>query len=143
MSYLKSLPAETTLLQVFQAYPDTAGPLLDYHELVMRAPSPFTAGERELIAAYVSGTNACDYCHGIHTHTAEAFGVPEGLLTEALTDLDASPVDDRLKPVLRYVAKLTRTPAKMTQADADAVFEAGWDEAALHSAVLVCALFNS
>ena len=30
----------------------------------------------------------------------------------------------------------------MTQADADAVYAAGWDEQALHDAVAVCALFN-
>jgi uncharacterized peroxidase-related enzyme len=142
MSYLKSLPAETTLLQVFQAYPDSARPLLEFHQLVLRSPSPFTEGERELIAAYVSGLNSCDYCHGIHTVTAEAFGVPEGVLAAAVADLDSSPVDARMKPVLAYVGKLTRTPSKMTEADADAVFAAGWNSDALHTAVLICALFN-
>ncbi|GAA4549770.1 carboxymuconolactone decarboxylase family protein [Amycolatopsis samaneae] len=142
MSYLKSLPTDTTLLDVFRAYPASARPLLDFHELIMRAPSEFSAGERELIAAYVSGVNGCDYCHGVHTVTAEAFGVPEGLLTAALTDLDSAPVDERLKPVLAYVGKLTRTPARITDADAEAVFAAGWNERALHDAVLVCALFN-
>ncbi|MEV6647296.1 peroxidase-related enzyme [Amycolatopsis sp. NPDC051371] len=142
MSYLKSLPAETALLQVFRAYPEPARHLLAFHEALLRGDSPFTAGEREMIAAYVSGLNDCDYCHGIHTVTAEAFGVPEGVLKAALTDLDAAPVDDRLKPVLSYVGKLTRTPSRMTAADADAVFAAGWDDRALHDAVLVCALFN-
>lgn len=142
MSYLKSLPAETTLLQVFQAYPEPARLLLEFHEVLMRRPSPFSPGERELIAAYVSGLNDCDYCHGVHTVTAEAFGLPEGVLTAALKDLDTAPVDERLKPVLAYVGKLTRTPARMTDADAEAVFAAGWDEKALHDAVGVCALFN-
>jgi uncharacterized peroxidase-related enzyme len=142
MPYLKSLPDDAVLLNVFQAYPDTARPLLDYHELVMRGPSPFSVAERELIAAYVSGVNACGYCHGVHTATAEAFGVPAGLLAAALADLDTAEVDDRMKPVLRYVQKLTRTPSRMTEADAGAVRAAGWDERALHDAVLVCALFN-
>ncbi|WIY02252.1 peroxidase-related enzyme [Amycolatopsis mongoliensis] len=142
MSYLRSLPAETTLLQVFQANPDPARHLLDLHEVLMRGESPFTPGERELIAAYVSGVNSCTYCHGIHTITAEAFGVPEGLLTAAVADLDSAPVDDKLRPVLAYVGKLTRTPSRMTEDDAEAVFAAGWDERALHDAVLVCALFN-
>lgn len=44
--------------------------------------------------------------------------------------------------MLAYVAKLTRTPARMTDDDAAAVFAAGWDERALHDAVQVCALFN-
>ncbi|MEV5721052.1 carboxymuconolactone decarboxylase family protein [Amycolatopsis mediterranei] len=142
MSYLKSLPEETTLLQVFQAHPGPARHLLAFHELVLRGESPFTEGERELIAAYVSGLNDCGYCHGIHTVTAEAFGVPAGLLAAALEDLATAPVGDKLRPVLAYVGKLTRTPSRMTDADAEAVFAAGWDERALHDAVLVCALFN-
>jgi uncharacterized peroxidase-related enzyme len=142
MSYLKSLPADTTLLQVFQAHPGPARHLLAFHEELLRGESPLTAGERELIAAYVSGLNDCGYCHGIHTVTAEAFGVPDGVLTAALADLASAPVDERLKPILAYVGKLTRTPARITDADAEAVFAAGWDEQALHDAVLVCALFN-
>ncbi|MDQ7806739.1 carboxymuconolactone decarboxylase family protein [Amycolatopsis sp. A133] len=142
MSYLRSLPAETTLLQVFKAYPGPARHLLAFHEELLRGESPFTPGEREMIAAYVSGVNSCDYCHGIHTVTAEAFGVPEGVLAAAVADLETAPVEEKLKPVLAYVGKLTRTPARMTDADAEAVFAAGWDERALHDAVLVCALFN-
>ena len=142
MTYLKSMPADATLLQVFQAYPETARPLLEQHELVMRGPSPFTVAERELISAYVSGLNACTYCHGVHTATAEAFGVPEKLLAAALDDLASAPVDERLRPVLEYVGKLTRTPAQVTEADVAAVLAAGWDERAVHDAVMVCALFN-
>ncbi|EMD28156.1 carboxymuconolactone decarboxylase family protein [Amycolatopsis azurea] len=142
MSYLGSLPTDATLLQVFQKFPAPASKLLDFHELIMRSPSAFDAGQRELIAAYVSGVNDCRYCHGVHTVTAEAFGVPEGLLAAALTDLDSSPVEERMKPVLAYVGKLTRTPSQVTEEDAEAVFAAGWDETALHDAVLVCALFN-
>lgn len=142
MPYLKSLPDDAVLLQVFQTYPDTARPLLDYHELVMRGPSQLTWAERELIAAYVSGVNVCTYCHGVHTATAEALGMAAGLLSAALTDLDTAPVDEKMKPVLRYVGKLTSAPSRVTQADADAVFAAGWEEKALYDAILVCAMFN-
>jgi uncharacterized peroxidase-related enzyme len=142
MTYLPSLREGSSLLQVFRAYPDTAKPLIAFHEVVMRNPSPLSAGERELIAAYVSGLNACTYCHGVHTATAEAFGVEPGLLAAALSDLDTADVGDKIRPVLRYVGKLTTSPAKMTQADADEVFAAGWDEQALHDAVMVCAMFN-
>ncbi|HEY2960400.1 MAG TPA: carboxymuconolactone decarboxylase family protein [Actinomycetota bacterium] len=66
-------------------------------------PSPFSVAERELIAAYVSGLNACDYCHCVHSATAQAFGLDEGLVA-ALLDVDAAPIDARMRPVLRYVA---------------------------------------
>lgn len=142
MPYLSSLPADAGLLQVMQAYPDTAQPLLALHEQVMRAPSPLTVAERELIAAYVSALNDCDYCHGVHSATATAFGVPQEVLAAALTDLDSASVGTRMNGMLRYLAKLTRTPAKVTERDAQDVFAAGWDERALHDAVLVCGLFN-
>lgn len=142
MSYLNTLSADAGLLQVMRAYPDTAKPLLALHEQVMRAPSPLTVAERELIAAYVSGLNDCEYCRGVHSATAAAFGVPPDVLAAAMADLDSAPVSTRMKSMLRYLAKLTRTPAKVTERDAQEVFEAGWDERALHDAVLVCGLFS-
>jgi len=142
LSYLSSLPDDAVLVDVFRAYPETSRPLLDYHEVVMRGPSAFSVAERELIAAYVSGLNSCSYCHGVHTVTAEACGLAAGVAPAAVENLDSAPVDERMRPVLRYVGKLTRTPAEITAADAAAVLAAGWDERALHDAVMVCALFN-
>lgn len=142
MAYLPSLPAGAVLLDVFRANPDTARPLLDYHQALLRGPSPLTVAERELIAAYVSGLNACGYCHGVHAATAEAFGIPEGTLAALLADVGTAPVAERMKPLLRYVAKLTLAPAKITPRDAEAVLAAGWQEQALHDAVAVCGLFN-
>jgi uncharacterized peroxidase-related enzyme len=142
VSYLSALPENAVLLDVFKLYPETSRPLLDYHEVVMRGPSPFSVAERELIAAYVSGVNSCGYCHGVHTVAAEACGITEGAVPAAVADLDGAPVPENMRPVLRYVGRLTRTPAALTSADAEEVFAAGWDEHALHSAVMVCALFN-
>jgi len=142
MTHLPSLPEDAKLLDVFRAYPDTAGPLIDYHQALMRGESPLTDAQRELIAAYVSGLNACDYCHGIHQTTAQAFGVDEGLLTALLDDLESANIDEPMRTLLRYIGKLTTDPAKVTPTDAQCVFSAGWDERALHDAVSVCALFN-
>lgn len=142
MSYLKSLPADAKLLDALKARPALARPLLEYHEALLRGPSPFSVAERELIAAYVSALNACEYCCGVHKATAELFGVPETLLAELAADMESAGIEPKWKPLLRYVQKLTRTPARMTQADADAVYAAGWDETALQDAVAVCALFN-
>lgn len=142
MPTLPSLPDDAKLMDVFAAYPAGVQPLLELHEALLRGPSPFSVAERELIAAYVSGVNDCSYCHGVHTATAEAFGIEPGVLESALADLDGAPVPDRLKPVLRYVGTLTRTPARITPADAEPVYAAGWPEQALHDAIMVCGLFN-
>jgi uncharacterized peroxidase-related enzyme len=142
MTHLPSLPADAKLLDVFRAYADTAGPLIDYHQALMRGESPLSEAQRELIAAYVSGLNACDYCHGIHQTTAQTFGVDENLITNLLADLESANIDEPMRTLLRYVGKVTTDPAKVTPTDAERVLEAGWDEQALHDAVSVCALFN-
>lgn len=124
-------------------FPDQAIPMTELTEVVMRTGEcAFSSSQRELIAAYASGTNSCTYCFNTHKATAEAFGVNAGLLEAMLTDLDSSPVDEPLKPVLRYVEKLTKTPSKIVQSDVDAILEAGWDETTFHYVVMICGLFN-
>ena len=143
MSFYKSLKEPAYLEDLFRRFPRGVEPLIAFHDAVLRnADSPLSVAERETIAALVSGLNACDFCFGAHKTMAMAFGLPEATITAMVEDVDSAPVDEKLKPLLRYVRKLTLSPAKMVQADADAVFAAGWPEEALHDAVLVCALFN-
>lgn len=142
MSFLPSLRSEATLLDAFKAFPATALPLLEYHEALMRGTSPLSVADRELIAAYVSGLNSCQYCHGVHSIVAQQFGVSENLLHGLLGNPETVEMNSRLRPLLRYVKKLTLTPSRMSAEDAEEVFAEGWNEQALHDAVSVCALFN-
>lgn len=142
MSRFPSLPEPTELLDVFRRFPQGVPQLLQYHDAVLRGPSPLSSGERELIAAYVSGLNKCSYCHGVHTEVAREFGIAPDLAEKLLHDPELAPVEPRLRPILEYVRKLTLSPARMVDEDARKVFEAGWSEEALHHAVRVCALFN-
>ncbi|WP_425044243.1 carboxymuconolactone decarboxylase family protein [Primorskyibacter sp. S87] len=137
-----SLPDNPRLGHVFQKFPATVRPLLEFHDLALRADSALSVAERELIAAYVSGLNSCAFCHGAHVAMAQAFGVDPATIEALLTDVKTAPVDDRLKPLLAYVAKLTHAPSRMTEADAEAVYAAGWSEQALFDAVQTCAIFN-
>ncbi|MDH4109607.1 MAG: peroxidase [Gammaproteobacteria bacterium] len=144
MAFVQSIPADQESVgTVMKLYPDQGIPLTELTEIVMRSGEcGFSLAERELLAAFASGTNACTFCYNTHRATAEAFGIDEALLDALLTDLDGAPVNEKLKPVLRYVRKLTQTPSRMTQADADAIFDAGWSENDFHFAVMICALFN-
>ena len=142
MPFVSFLKEHDGMGEIIRQLPESLGPFMQMTQNVMRGDSAFTAAEREIIGAYVSAANNCNFCYNSHAATAAAFGVELSLFESLLENLDDAPIDDRLKPVLRYVKKLTDTPYKMVQADADAVFEAGWDEKALSDAVLVCALFN-
>jgi uncharacterized peroxidase-related enzyme len=142
MPKLRSLPQQPVMRDLYRAYPATCRPLGELTEAAMRGPSPFSQGQRELIAAYVSGLNACIYCHGTHVGVAEACGVAPDLVKALLADIETAPLEAKMKPVLRYARKLTLSPARATEADAAAVYDAGWGDDALYATALVTALFN-
>ena len=142
MPFLSVFPENHHLSDVFKAFPQHVKPLLEYHDLLLRGDSPLTIAERELIAAFVSGNNACSFCFGSHALYSEAMGVEEETIAALMDDVDTAPVDDKMKPLLRYVKQLTKEPAKITKSMADEVLAAGWSERALFDAVSVCALFN-
>ena len=106
---------------------------------MMNGPSPLSPGERELIFAYAAGVAGCEFVYAAHSAVAYAWGAAEGLLEKLLEDLDNAPLEPRMKALLRFARKLTVTPGEMSQADADAVFEAGWEEQALHDTIAVTA----
>src|SRR2546428_11097156 len=110
MSFLKFLPPDAGLLQVFQAFPEAARPLLEYHEVLLRGESPFSAAEREMIAAYVSGLNNCNYCRAVHSQTAVALGIDADAISKIFSGSGLEHVDARMRPVLAFVRKLTLSP---------------------------------
>ncbi len=64
------------------------------------------------------------------------------MLDQLLADIDGAKIDEKLKPLLKYLRKVNDAPASAAQADVDAVLAAGWDETAVVQALAVCALFN-
>lgn len=142
MPFFSSLPANAGIGQLNQLNPGVRQPMAQLGRAIMRGESPLTPAERELIAAYVSGLNGCEYCFGGHSEIAVNLGTDRAVFDKLFDDVEAAPVEAKLKPILRFVKKLTIEPRAMTQADADAVFAAGWSERALHDAILVCARFS-
>jgi len=139
MSFFRSLPDDAGPANVFTKYPDIYRLWSKMSQALMNGPSPLSQGERELILAYAAGVAGCKFVYAAHSEVAYAWGIENGVLDRLLEDLDTAPVEARLKPLLAFVRKLTLTPGEMFQADADAVFKAGWDEQALHDAIAVTA----
>jgi uncharacterized peroxidase-related enzyme len=143
MSYLPSRRStKTHLADIFKLMPARSKLLFELHENVMRGPSPLSPAQRELIFAFGSGLNGCNYCHNSHKYAAAELGVDLGVFEKLIDDIDAAPVKGQMKPILRFVRKLTRTPSQVAQSDADAIFAAGWDEQAFLDVVTICALHN-
>jgi hypothetical protein len=49
------------ILALFDFRPHTAGPLNAFAQALLRGPSPLSAADRELIAAFVSARNECHF----------------------------------------------------------------------------------
>lgn len=96
----------------------------------------------QLLAAYTSALNSCDFCHKSHQASAESLGVEPELVGMLIEDLDSAPCKDELKTLLRFVRKLNDSPARITSVDRNKVFEAGWTHAHYFDAVDICGLFN-
>jgi len=117
-------------------------PMDKISEHLMRGKSDLSFSERELIATLVSALNECRFCYGSHQAVAKNFGVEATAIEAITTDLDTAPVSDTIKPILYYVKKLTLTPSKIVESDAQQVFAAGWSEQALQDAICITCLFN-
>ncbi|OPG12779.1 carboxymuconolactone decarboxylase family protein, partial [Microbispora sp. GKU 823] len=89
---------EPGIVGLFGYRPETAGPLNALAEVLLRADSTLTRGERELIATYVSSLNQCRFCASSHAAFAAA-QLPEGmdLVDRVLADLDTAPVTPKIR----------------------------------------------
>ncbi len=123
-------------------FPDKGAVLMNLAERFLRGSSELSFVERETLFAYGSALNDCDFCHISHKYTAAELGVAEADFEAIVADLDTAPVDDRMRALLRYVHKLTRTPSLMDADDVAAVRAAGWSEDALFDAICICGFNN-
>ncbi|MFT6070962.1 MAG: putative peroxidase-related enzyme [Bacteriovoracaceae bacterium] len=142
MAYLKSLPVKAHIADVFQRFKKGVPELLEFHDLYLRSDSSLSVGEREMIAAFVSVLNGCQFCFGSHSRIAALYNIQPSLFPQLITDIDSAKIEENFKPILKYVKKLTLTPSKVTQADIDLILEQGWSEEAVHTSATICALFN-
>jgi len=142
MPFLTSLPKTTHLSDLFTLFPRGITPLMEYTDAILRQPGELSVAEREMIATFVSGLNACTFCYGSHKIYAEVFGIDGDIIDAIIADIDSAEIDKKLKPILHYVKKLNTLPSRIVDADAKAVYDAGWGEAALFEAVQVSGLFN-
>ena len=139
MPFLKSHNEKSGPGDVFHAYPEIYRPWAEMGQALINGPSPLSPGEREMIQAFVAGLIKCQFAYVAHSAAAVARGIEPGVVEKLVADVASAPISAKLKPLLALVKKLALTPTEVSQSDADAVFAAGWDERAYHSAVAVTA----
>lgn len=130
------------IVGLFMFRPETAGPLLDLSNALLRGPSTLTRGERELIGAYVSGRNDCRFCLDSHSAFAAA-QLPGGmdLVGQVCADPGHAPVSAKLKALLRIAAAVQESGLKVTGDEVAAARAVGATDTEIHDTVLIAAMF--
>jgi uncharacterized peroxidase-related enzyme len=127
---------------LFAFRPETAVPLNALAEVLLRSPGTLSPGQRELIAAYVSGLNECRFCCASHSAFAAA-QLDDGLtlVEQVRRDLDSAAISAKLRALLRVAAAVQESGRKVTPELIDAARDAGATDAEIHDAVLIAAAF--
>lgn len=122
--------------------PETAKPLNDLAEVLLRGDNTLTRGERELIAAHVSKLNDCHFCHTSHASFA-ALQLDDGwdVVDAVVANPATAPVSDKLKALLAVATKVQSGGLNVTEADVAAAREQGATDTEIHDTVLIAAAF--
>ena len=126
----------------FAFRPETAKPMSELAEVLLRGDSTLSRGERELIAAYVSNLNECRFCQTSHSWFA-AVQLDGGMeLVEAVkADPDEADISDKLRALLAIAAKVRDDGRSVTSHDIEAARAVGATDIEIHDAVLIAAAF--
>jgi len=142
MLYQSPTPDLNALSDLLEKYPRRRVLLFKVMEEIMKNLSPFSKETRELLFAYTSDLNQCSLTYDYHKAASVASGLDESVFADLKTDINSAKIDDKVKPILIFIKKLTLTPDNITQADAQQIFDAGWDEHAYFDSVCICAIMN-
>jgi AhpD family alkylhydroperoxidase len=141
--------------------PETGVVLSQLGDVLLRGDSTLPRGERELIAAYVSRGNQCEYCTGSHSATAAAqlpggmaqveatlagLGARTGTETRSGTARPGEPGPGEPGPeklsALLDIAGLVRVDGRLvSDAAVTKARAAGATDAEIHDTVLIAAAF--
>jgi uncharacterized peroxidase-related enzyme len=122
--------------------PETAKPLNELVDVLLRGAHILTRGERELIATCVSAQNDCQYCQTIHgAVAAHHLHGNEDLVVAVKGDPEHAPISDKLKALLTIAARTAQSGKAVTTEDIELARQHGATDFEIHDTVLIAAVF--
>lgn len=143
MAYINVQEGVPGIRSLVMFRPETGHSLYELAQVLLRGPSPLTEAEREMIAAYVSSRNNCNFCMKSHAAAARCLlGDEEQLMDEILTGEFSGKVTDKMFALLNIAGKVQQSGKLVSQADIDKARQAGATDLDLHDTVLIAATFS-
>lgn len=139
-------------IELYNSYPgirglltyrsEVAGPIAALTQVLLHAPHPtLSAGERELIAAYVSALNECKFCARSHTAIAKFYLNDAELVNQVIEDPTNAPVSDKMKALLMIAGAVQTGGKNVTPDYIDLARSSGATDLEIHDTVLIAATF--
>lgn len=143
MAYIKlkneQLPGISGLLDYC---PETAKPLSELAEVLLRGANSLTSAEREIIASSVSHWNECHFCHTSHGAAAAAH-LQKGadFIDEIKQELPNTSLSDKMRSLLAIAKKVQKGGKHVRPEDIEAAKNNGATDREIHDTVLIAAAF--
>lgn len=122
--------------------PKAAQHLAHFSHEIMHAEAPISRAMRELIAAYTSSLNRCEFCMKAHAAVAGWLFKDEELVWSVIRDLEGSSLPEKDKALLRFVKTVTLDSSSIDESDVERLGAIGWDDTSIYYAIAACGLFN-
>lgn len=130
------------IVSLFAFRPETEVPLSLLAQTLLRGESTLTEGERELIAAYVSHRNECEFCHGSHAGAAKHFlDWDWDVMAQTMADPDGAPISEKMRALLKIAGKVQQDGRLVTDQDVALARNLGATDIEIHDTVLIAAAF--
>jgi uncharacterized peroxidase-related enzyme len=138
-----TLPADLPGIRGPMAFrPETAKPINELADVLLRGPHTLSPGERELIATFVSSQNDCRYCQTIHgAIAAHHLNGDENLVVDVKSNPQGAAISDKLKALLVIAGKTAEGGKQVTTADVEQARRHGATDLEIHDTVLIAAMF--
>lgn len=142
MSHIELKDGVPGIRSLFLFSPETAKPLLELAETLLRRPASLSQGERELIASYVSNLNECKYCTRSHSaFAAEYLKGDKALVEKVKADPENAPVSKKMKALLKIAARVQKDGRTVSSDDIQKAKTLGATDIEIHDTVLIAAAF--
>jgi uncharacterized peroxidase-related enzyme len=93
--------------------PETAPPLLELAEILLRGSNTLTSAERDMIATYVSSQNECCFCQLSHgAAAAEHLGGDYALIDRLRLNFETAEISEKMKALLAIAERCRRAANK-------------------------------
>lgn len=127
---------------LFNYRPETARPLLEFCEVLLRDANSLTRGERELIAGHVSNVNASPFCMNGHFAIAAAQLEDGAAVVAAVRSRRTDgPVSPKMRALLVIATKTAEDGKTVDASDVSSARAAGATDREVHDTVLITAAF--